>query len=205
MKESEKSAQMFDFDDPYALFKVWMSEAEANEPNDPNAMALATADETGLPDVRMVLLKGYDERGFVFYSHKNSVKGQQLAINPQAALVLHWKSLRRQIRVRGSVETISKIEVGHYFATRSRDSQLGAWASKQSEAMPSRSVFEKAIDKARTKFAKSQVPLPPGWGGWRVKPQVIEFWQDRPFRLHDRLLFARTDNNDGWTKRRLYP
>ncbi len=205
MQESEKIRKMFDFDEPFSLFDLWMKEARQTEINDPGAMSLATIDNSGLPDVRMVLLKKYGADGFVFYSHKNSAKGKQLADNPRAAICLHWKSLRRQVRVRGNVETLSKIEVGKYFATRSRESQLGAWVSKQSQEMPTRSVFEKAIDKAKRKFSDTQVPLPPGWAGWRIKPETIEFWQDRPFRLHDRLLFEYDNSTKQWTKRRLYP
>ncbi len=199
------SGPMFRADDPYVLFAAWMDEAKLGEPNDPNAMALATVDADGLPDVRMVLLKGVDERGFVFYSHTSSTKGGQLNHNPKAALNFHWKSLRRQVRVRGVVEPLSKIEVGKYFATRPRESQLGAWASKQSETMKTRGVFEKAVKAARDKFSGASIPLPPGWRGWRVLPTQIEFWRDRPFRLHDRLLFSWDNASKTWTKRRLYP
>ncbi|PHS35315.1 MAG: pyridoxamine 5'-phosphate oxidase [Robiginitomaculum sp.] len=199
------SAPMFRSGDPYVLFSAWMDEAKAGEPNDPNAMALATVDKDGLPDVRMVLLKGVDARGFVFYSHASSAKGGQLNHNPKAALNFHWKSLRRQVRVRGHVEPLSKIEVGKYFASRPRDSQLGAWASKQSKTMKTRGVFEAAIKNARDKFSGATIPLPPGWRGWRVEPTQIEFWRDRPFRLHDRLLFSWDDASKAWTKRRLYP
>lgn len=214
MKESDKKYEnqaaantkpMFRADDPYVLFRAWMEEAKVGEPNDPNAMAMATVDESGLPDVRMVLLKGVDERGFMFYSHAGSAKGQQLKHNPKAALNFHWKSLRRQVRVRGTVEPLSKLEVGKYFASRPRDSQLGAWASQQSKTMKTRNVFEKAIDSARDKFSGAAVPLPPGWKGWRVVPEQIEFWRDRPFRLHDRLLFEQDVEKKHWTKRRLYP
>ena len=214
MKESDKiykeqakanTQLMFRADDPYVLFSAWMDEAKAGEPNDPNAMAIATVDENGLPDVRMVLLKDVDARGFVFYSHAGSAKGVQLKQNPKAALNFHWKSLRRQVRVRGHVEPLSKLEVGKYFASRPRDSQLGAWASQQSQTMKTRSLFEKAIDSARDKFSGVAVPLPPGWKGWRVLPEQIEFWRDRPFRLHDRLLFEWDTHKKQWTKRRLYP
>ncbi len=197
--------KMFRADDPYVLFGAWMEEAKAGEPNDPNAMSIATVDENGLPDVRMVLLKGVDERGFVFYSHAGSAKGKQLAHNPKAALNFHWKSLRRQIRVRGTVEPLSKLEVGEYFASRPRESQLGAWASQQSKTMETRGIFEKAIEAAKDKFSGMSVPLPPGWRGWRVRPEQIEFWRDRPFRLHDRLLFEWDAKSKTWTKRRLYP
>ncbi len=214
MKESDKNyasqakantQAMFRANDPYILFKAWMAEAKAGEPNDPNAMALATVDETGLPDVRMVLLKGVDARGFVFYSHASSAKGVQLKHNPKAALNFHWKSLRRQVRIRGTVETLSKLEVGKYFASRPRDSQLGAWASQQSKTMKTRHLFEEAIENVRHKFSGATIPLPPGWTGWRVVPRSIEFWRDRPFRLHDRLLFEWDMDKKQWTKRRLYP
>jgi len=196
---------IFRADDPYVLFGAWMEEAKAGEPNDPNAMAIATVDADGLPDVRMVLLKDVDDRGFVFYSHAGSAKGGQLKHNPKAALNFHWKSLRRQVRVRGSVEPLTKLEVGKYFASRPRESQLGAWASQQSKTMKTRNVFEKAIETAKEKFSGAAVPLPPGWKGWRVLPEQIEFWRDRPFRLHDRLLFERDSNSKEWTKRILYP
>jgi len=199
------SGLMFRADDPYGLFDVWMDEAKLLEPDVPNAMALATVDEDGLPDIRMVLLKGVDARGFVFYSHASSAKGGQLNHNPKAALNFHWKSLGRQVRVRGTVEALGKIEVGKYFASRPRDAQLGAWASKQSDTMKNRSVFEKAINVARDKFSGASVPLPPGWNGWCVMPTQIEFWRDRPFRLHDRLLFSWDASSKTWTKQRLYP
>ncbi len=214
MKESDKiyekqaaanAKPMFRYEDPYVLFNSWMVEAKTSEPNLPNAMAIATVDENGLPDVRMVLLKGIDVRGFVFYSHAGSAKGEQLKQNPKAALNFHWKSLRRCVRVRGSVEPLTKLEVGKYFATRPRDSQLGAWASQQSKTMRSTNVFEKAINAATDKFSGVAVPLPPGWKGWRIRPEQIEFWRERPFRLHDRLLFEWDTNSKEWTKRRLYP
>lgn len=196
---------MFDRDDPLALFADWMEEAKAKEPSDANAMAVATVDEDGLPDVRMVLLKGVDARGFVFYSHKNSAKGQQLRANSKAALNFHWKSLRRQVRIRGDVTMVSKMELSDYFSSRARESQIGAWASNQSHPMKNRGVFEKAMNELRAKFDGASVPLPPGWKGWRIAPQQIEFWRDKPFRLHDRLVFSREDIGDEWTKHRLYP
>lgn len=196
---------MFDREDPVALFAEWLEEAKLKEENDPNAMALATVDEGGLPDVRMVLLKGVDERGFVFYSHKNSAKGLQLRANNKAALNFHWKSLRRQVRIRGEVTMVSKAELGSYFASRARDSQIGAWASKQSKPMKNRGVFEKAMDELKSKFEGASVPLPPGWKGWRVAPTQIEFWRDKPFRLHDRLVFDREQVTDAWNTHRLYP
>ena len=196
---------MFERNDPIALFSEWLEEAKLKEENDPNAMALATVDESGLPDVRMVLLKGLDERGFVFYSHKNSAKGLQLRANNKAALNFHWKSLRRQVRIRGEVTMASKAEIGSYFSTRARDSQIGAWASKQSKPMKNRGVFEKTMDELKTKFEGASVPLPPGWKGWRVEPTQIEFWRDKPFRLHDRLVFEREQATDAWKTKRLYP
>jgi pyridoxamine 5'-phosphate oxidase len=166
-------------------------------------MALATVDADGLPDVRMVLLKGFDTDGFVFYSHIASAKGRELAANPKAALLFHWKSLRRQVRVRGPVTPVSDAEADAYFASRPKQSQLGAWASKQSQPLESRMAFEKAIAVAAAKYALHDVPRPPGWNGWRITPQAIEFWHDRPFRLHDRILFTR--DGDDWRKTRLYP
>ncbi len=189
--------------EPFALFAEWLGEATRSEPNDPNAMALATVDADGLPDVRMVLLKGFDTDGFVFYSHTASAKGRELAANPKAALLFHWKSLRRQVRVRGPVTPVSDAEADAYFATRPKQSQLGAWASKQSQPLESRMAFEKAIALVAAKYALGTVPRPPGWSGWRIIPQAIEFWHDRPFRLHDRILFTR-DGGD-WRKTRLYP
>jgi pyridoxamine 5'-phosphate oxidase len=189
--------------EPFALFAEWLGEATKSEPNDPNAMALATVDADGLPDVRMVLLKGFDTDGFVFYSHIASAKGRELAANPKAALLFHWKSLRRQVRVRGPVTPVSDAEADAYFASRPKQSQLGAWASKQSQPLESRMAFEKAIALAAAKYALGDVPRPPGWSGWRIAPQAIEFWHDRPFRLHDRILFTR--DGDDWRKTRLYP
>lgn len=193
--------------EPFALFAAWLKEAATSEPNDPNAMALATVDADGLPDVRMVLLKGFDEDGFVFYSHLNSAKGRELAATPKAALLFHWKSLRRQVRVRGDVSRVTDAEADAYFATRPKQSQIGAWASKQSEPLESRMAFEKAIALNAAKYGLGDVPRPTGWSGWRIMPQSIEFWHDRPFRLHDRIVFARggQDESQGWRKTRLYP
>jgi len=189
--------------DPIALFTDWLAEASAREPNDPNAMALATADESGLPDVRMVLLKDADERGFVFYTNLESAKGRQLAANRQAALLFHWKSLRRQVRVRGAVSPVSDAEADAYWATRARPSQLGAWASDQSRPLPDRMALEKRIAEAGLRFGLGRPPRPPHWSGFRVAPQTVEFWRDRPFRLHERLVFERA--GDGWATHRLFP
>ncbi|HVV41694.1 MAG TPA: pyridoxamine 5'-phosphate oxidase [Nitrobacter sp.] len=191
--------------EPLALFSAWFAEAQASEPNDPNAMALATVDGDGLPDVRMVLMKGYDTDGFVFYSHIASQKGRELAANPKAALLFHWKSLRRQVRIRGPVTPVTPEEADAYFATRPKQAQIGAWASKQSQPLESRFAFEQAIAKEAAKHIIGSVPRPPGWSGWRVAPQRFEFWQDRPFRLHDRIEFRREAPGASWIKTRLYP
>ena len=194
--------------DPFALFNAWLAEALDKEPNDANAMALATADADGLPDVRMVLLKDADARGFVFYSNVGSAKGRELAANPQAALLFHWKSLRRQVRVRGPVTAVSDAEADAYWATRARPAQLGAWASQQSRPLPDRLAFEKKIAEFGLKFGLGKVPRPPHWSGWRVAPQTIEFWRDRPFRLHERLVFTRSSAGGAgevWTTSRLFP
>jgi pyridoxamine 5'-phosphate oxidase len=191
--------------EPFALFAEWFAEACKAEPNDPNAMSLATVDTDGLPDVRMVLMKGYDTAGFVFYSHIASQKGRELAANPKAALLFHWKSLRRQVRIRGNVSPVTSEEADAYFATRPKQAQIGAWASKQSQPLESRFAFEQAIAKIAAKHVISEVPRPPGWSGWRIAPVRFEFWHDRPFRLHDRIEFARNTTGDAWTKTRLYP
>ncbi len=189
--------------DPFALFNEWLREAVAKEPNDANAMSLATVDAGGLPDVRMVLLKEANGRGFVFYSNVGSAKGRELASNPKAALLFHWKSLRRQVRVRGAVTPVTDAEADDYWATRARPAQLGAWASEQSQPLPDRMAFEKRIAEFGLKFGLGKVPRPPHWSGWRITPESIEFWRDRPFRLHERLVFARS--SEGWTTRRLFP
>ncbi len=190
-------------DEPMRLFAAWLDDATRSEPRDPTAMALATVDPDGLPDVRMVLLKGADEHGFVFYTNSGSQKGRELAANAKAAVVFHWKSLNRQIRVRGPVEAVSDAEADAYFATRPKQAQIGAWASKQSAPLESRLAFEKAIAVYAAKYALGTAPRPPYWSGYRIVPVSIEFWHDRPFRLHDRVVFARDGAN--WVKTRLYP
>jgi pyridoxamine 5'-phosphate oxidase len=192
-------------DDPEAIFAEWLAEAEKTEPNDPNAMALATVDEEGLPNVRMVLLKGFDERGFVFYTNFESQKGLEILSARKAALCFHWKSLRRQVRVRGPAEEVSAAEADAYFASRPRDSRIGAWASQQSRPLESRFALETAVAVTAAKYALGQVPRPPYWSGFRLKPLSIEFWHDRPFRLHDRVVFRRPSLDAQWTKTRLYP
>lgn len=191
--------------DPLALFEAWFAEAKASEPNDPDAMALATVDATGLPDVRMVLLKAADARGFVFYTNEQSAKGGELASNPKAALVMHWKSIRRQVRARGAIERVSATEADAYFASRSRPSQVGAWASDQSRPLDSRATFEARVAEVEKRFDGKDVTRPPHWGGYRINPVQIEFWMDRPYRLHDRVRFTRNNAGEAWTKTRLYP
>lgn len=191
--------------DPLELFHGWMKDAEASEPNDANAMALATADADGRPNVRMVLLKGADASGFVFYSNEESIKGEELAANPHAAINLHWKSLRKAVRVQGTVSRVSDAEADAYFASRPKDSQIGAWASPQSRPMEGRWAFEKRIAEYALKYGIGRVPRPPYWTGWRITPLRIEFWRDRPFRLHDRLVYSRASAADAWTTERLFP
>lgn len=191
--------------EPFALFERWFSDATASEPNDPNAMALATVDPDGLPNVRMVLMKGWDEAGFVFYTNTESAKGRELLSGKKAALVLHWKSLKRQVRVRGPVEIVTDAEADEYFHSRPRDSRIGAWASQQSRPLESRFALEKAVATNAAKYAIRDVPRPPHWTGFRIRPVGIEFWQDKPFRLHDRIVFRRPAPEGGWTKARLYP
>jgi pyridoxamine 5'-phosphate oxidase len=194
-----------DADEPFALFAAWFAEAKAAEPADPNSMALATVDASGLPNVRMVLLKGVDVGGFVFYTNLESRKGEELLGHPKAALVFHWKSLTRQVRVRGPVERVSEADADAYFVTRPRLSQIGAWASRQSSPLESRLAFEKAIALTTAKYAIGTIPRPPHWSGFRVVPLVMEFWHDRPFRLHDRIEFRRAAPGAPWEKSRLYP
>ena len=211
MTANSLSERLFDDDDtaaiePFALFEEWFAEARASEPNDPHAMALATVDGTGLPDVRMVLMNARDHRGLVFFTNFDSRKGQELKSQPKAGLVFHWKSLRRQVRMRGPVETVTAEEADAYFATRSRVSQFGAWASKQSQPLESKSLLIEAVNALKSSMATDDpVARPPHWSGFRVIPLEIEFWKDGEFRLHDRVRFSRTDSIAPWTRQRLYP
>lgn len=194
---------IFDRPEPIGLMIDWLAQARAHEPNDPNAMGLSTVDAEGAPDSRMVLLKDVDARGLTFYSNRESAKGLQLQDRPRAALLFHWKSLRRQVRIRGAVEPVSAEEADAYFASRARESRIGAWASDQSRPLAGRSELEAAVARETARFEGSDVPRPGHWTGWRVVPDVVEFWRDRPFRLHDRLRFTRA--GDGWTRARLQP
>lgn len=193
--------------DPLTLFAAWLAEAEASEPNDPNAMALATVGRDGMPSCRMVLLKGYDQAGFVFYTNYESRKGQQLLETPKAALLFHWKSLRRQVRIEGEVAAVSDEEADAYFASRPKQSQIGAWASQQSRPLKGRLELEKRVATFAARYAIGQVPRPPYWSGFRLAPRLIEFWQDGAFRLHDRLVYKRSDAEAGeaWSTERLFP
>ena len=191
--------------DPFALFASWVAEAERTEPEDPNAMALATVDAQGLANLRMILLKGSDERGFVFYTNCQSAKGLELASAPKAALLFYWKSLHRQIRVRGLIELVSDAEADAYFATRSRESRIGAWASQQSRPLQSRRALDESVAKRTSEFEGNEVPRPDYWHGYRVIPLEIEFWHHRPHRLHDRIVFRRAFPDAPWVKTRLYP
>ncbi len=191
--------------DPFELFAEWMAAAEKTEPNEANAMAVATVDADGRPNLRMVLLKDVDDRGFVFYTNTESAKGRELAAHSHVALNFHWKTQRRQVRVRGAATPVSAEEADAYFASRAKDSQIGAWASAQSRPMVGRWVFEKEIAKFAMKFALTKVPRPPHWSGYRVAPLEIEFWRDRPFRLHDRLVYRRDVVDKPWRTERLFP
>ena len=192
-------------EDPIALFRLWLEEAAAAEVNDPEAMALATVDEEGLPDVRMVLCKGADARGLAFYGNVESAKGQELAAHPKAAALFHWKSLRRQARFRGPVNPLTAAEADLYFATRSRQSRIGAWASQQSRPLESRAALEASVDSYAKRFGDGDIPRPPYWRGWRLAPVEIEFWRDGAFRLHDRVRFTRATLDSPWERRRLFP
>jgi pyridoxamine 5'-phosphate oxidase len=192
-------------EDPFRTFETWFSEARAQEQNDPEAMALATVDADGLPDVRMVLLKAADARGFVFYTNAESAKGREIAGNPRAAINFHWKSLRRQVRARGPVERVTEAEADAYFASRPRDSRIGAWASQQSRPLENRFALETAVAKYAARFALGDVPRPPYWTGFRLLPTQIEFWRDRPFRLHERIVYLRETPQGPWRTQRFYP
>ncbi|PLW78417.1 pyridoxamine 5'-phosphate oxidase [Cohaesibacter celericrescens] len=197
------SGNFIEANKPFELFSQWLTDAEANEPNDPNAMAVATVDETGMPNLRMVLLKDFNEQGFVFYTNFESAKGKELLASQKAALLFHWKSLRRQVRVRGTVDVVSAQEADAYFQSRARGSRIGAWASKQSRPLESRFALEKSVAEYTAKYGLGTVPRPDHWSGFIVRPEQIEFWHDRPFRLHDRVLFNAVEG--GWDKTQLYP
>lgn len=196
---------LFAESEPFALFERWFTEARASEKTDPNAMALATVDASGLPDVRMVLMKGFEQGGFVFFTNAESAKGSELAANPRAAVCFHWKSLGRQVRARGLVEFVSDEETDAYFKTRDRGARLGAWASTQSRPLDERLALEKRIAEFALKFGVGEIPRPPHWRGYRLVPLSFEFWRNRPFRLHDRLVFTREATDAGWERNRLYP
>lgn len=202
---NESLIESFEERNPFKIFQEWMALAEKSEPNDPTAMALATVDSDGMPNVRMVLLKGFDEVGFVFYTNLESDKGRELAEGPKAALCFHWKSLRRQIRVRGTISSVTGSEADTYYASRARGSRIGAWASKQSRPLESRFALEKEVAKFTAKYAIGDIPRPEHWSGFRLAPRSIEFWQDRKFRLHDRIRFMRSPDEDTWSQERLYP
>ncbi|MFM2278493.1 MAG: pyridoxamine 5-phosphate oxidase [Pseudomonadota bacterium] len=204
MSENElRTGDFTDENEPFSLFGTWLKDAETSELNDPNALALATVDEQGMPNVRMVLLKGFDKQGFVFYTNYESTKGQEILGQGKAAMVFHWKSLRRQVRIRGAIAPVSDAEADEYFESRARGSRIGAWASKQSRPLESRFALEKAVAEYTMKFGIGAIPRPPHWSGFRLDPVSIEFWHDRPFRLHDRIEFIRA--GEGWEKVRKYP
>jgi pyridoxamine 5'-phosphate oxidase len=190
---------------PFELFDQWLAEAWKSEPNDANAMALASVDADGQPNVRMVLLKGVDETGFVFYTNFESAKGRELLGQSKAAICFHWKSLRRQVRIRGPVEVVGDTEADAYYASRARGSRIGAWASKQSRPLEGRFALEKEVARYTSKYPIGAIPRPPFWSGFRLRPLTIEFWKNMPFRLHDRIMFERDDGHSDWHKTRLYP
>ncbi|MEM6461493.1 MAG: pyridoxamine 5'-phosphate oxidase [Pseudomonadota bacterium] len=192
-------------EEPFALFAAWMKEAEASEPNDPTALSLATVDSEGMPNVRMVLLKGFEDGGFTIYTNLESRKGRELLASKKAAMCFHWKSLRRQVRIRGPVNVVSDDAADTYFATRPRGSRIGAWASQQSRPLEGRFALEKAVAEYTAKYPVGDIPRPSHWSGFRLEPVSIEFWHDRKFRLHDRIIFDRTSDGESWTKTRLYP
>jgi len=202
---SSENVDFFDVGDPLILFHEWMKEAQTSEPNDPTAMALSTVDEDGMPNVRMVLLKAVDSRGFVFYTNFESAKGCELLGQKKAALCFHWKSLRRQVRIRGGIETVSDEEADAYYNSRDRGSRIGAWASRQSRPMSDRFELEREVAKKAAKYAVGSIPRPPYWSGFRLEPTSIEFWRDKPFRLHDRRFFIRKENEDNWSSEQLFP
>lgn len=202
---SPPKVSFFKENDPFNLFDVWMKEAWKSEPNDANAMSLATVDADGMPNVRMVLLKGIDERGLVFYTNYESAKGQELQGQKKAAVCFHWKSLRRQIRVRGEIVPVSEEEADTYYNSRDRGSRIGAWASRQSRPMSDRFELEREVAKNAAKFAIGAIPRPPHWSGFRIVPVAMEFWRDKPFRLHDRRKFTRENESDTWTSEQLFP